>query len=137
MSKSFIKTILIVILIGHGIGHAMCFFPLFGFNLSKTHSSDSWLLTSLLGETVSKIAYVLIWATALILFVLAGSSLAGWVMSATVWKGLAIAASAVSLGGLILFWNSFPFLSPNKIGVIAVDLFFLVSLLFTDKLSDL
>ena len=136
MSKSFIKTILIIILIGHGIGHAMSFFPLFGLNLSKTHSSNSWLLSSLLDETVLKILYIFIWIAALALFILAGSALAGWVMSAAAWKGLAIAASAVSLGGLILFWGAFPFLMPNKIGVIAVDLFFLVLLLLTDKLID-
>jgi hypothetical protein len=124
------KIIMAIVLTGHGIGHAMGILAVFGVKLSKTHSARSWLLSNPLGESVTNVIAVLVWALALLAFVGAGLGLAGWLVSHNWWKTLAISASIISLAGLFFSWNSFPFFFPNKVGVICVDAAVLVSLLW-------
>lgn len=118
-----------IILLLHGIGHAMGLLPLFGVKLSQTHSSHSRLLTGPLGKTATGIIGALFFCLSLIAFVCAGLSLLGWLIPGNLWPSLAIAAPVISLVGLFFFWNGFPFLFPNKIGVIAVDILTLAAVL--------
>ena len=46
------------------------------------------------------------------------------------WGRLAVLGGSVSLLALVLFWNAFPFLFPNKVGVMAIDLWAIGSVLW-------
>jgi hypothetical protein len=121
MSVSTLHIVFAIVLIAHGIGHALGLMAVFGIRLSKTHSPGSWLLTGLLGETVSRIIGFLIWTLALVGFLGAGMGLLGWLVPTDWWQPLAVGAAILSLMGLFLFWNGFPFFFPNKVGVFVVD----------------
>jgi len=130
MSTGTLRIILSWLMILHGIGHAMGILAIFGIKLSNTHSSHSWLLGNILGSTGSNILSFIVWSLAIAAFLGAGLSLSGWLLSPNLWKTLAMTASIISLVGLIIFWNSFPFLFPNKIGILGIDITLLISLLF-------
>ena len=124
-----VKLLVALILIAHGLGHALTALPVFGHTLSRTHSTHSWLLSELLGSAPATVFCLALSLISLLGFLGAGLSLAGWGLSQTNWESLTIAASLLSLLSLVLFWNSYPFLVPNKVGVIAVDAFAILSIL--------
>lgn len=59
------------------------------------------------------------------------------VMNIEKWSGYAVLAAWLSLAGLAMFWNAFPFLFPNKVGIICVDLFVLLSVYKTNWIENL
>jgi hypothetical protein len=121
MSDTTWRIIIAVILMAHGLGHVLGTLAAVGVKLSPTHSPDSWLFTRLLGDTGARTIGFVIWLLALVGFVGAGLGLLGWLVPAASVPALAIGASVISLAGLALFWNAFPFFFPNKVGVIVVD----------------
>jgi hypothetical protein len=130
MSTAAIRIITGIVLMGHGIGHAMGILAVLGVKLSETHSPDSWLLTDLFGNSLTNIIGLLTWLLALLGFVGAGLGLAGWLVPHNWWQTLALSAAIISLVGLFFFWNAFPFLFPNKVGVICVDIAALICVLW-------
>jgi len=114
------RIVIAVVLIIHGLGHAMGILPLLGKRLSESHSADSWVLGPLLGNGPSRIVGVVIWVLVMIGFLLSAAGLLGWVVPGQ-WQQMAAVTAVISLAGLTLFWNAFPFLFPNKVGVILVD----------------
>ncbi|UCF20310.1 MAG: hypothetical protein JSU87_02560 [Gemmatimonadota bacterium] len=119
-----------VVLIAHGLGHALGILPLFGIKLSGTHAFTSWLVTEQLGGAATRGLGLTLWLAALIGFVVAGLGLLDWLVPPDSWQPLAIAAALASLVAIALFWGGLPFFFPNKVGAIAVDLAVLVSLLW-------
>jgi hypothetical protein len=95
----------------------------------KNWSSHSWLLTNLLGETVSRILCAVLYLAALIGFAAAALALLGWGVSHDGWRTLAIVSAVVSLAALLLFWNALIFLFPHKVGALAINAATLVCLL--------
>ena len=130
MSSTLLTFVAAIVLIAHGIGHALGLMPIFGIRLSANHSTESWALTGPLGDTAARVIAVGLWLFATVGFVCAGLGLLGWIVAQEWWRPLAIGASIASLVGLALYLNAFPFTFPNKIGVIAVDVAVLVSLLW-------
>nr|NQU91683.1 hypothetical protein [Bacteroidota bacterium] len=130
MSPSVIRIIVAIVFLLHGTGHAMGILAALGVKFSENHSLDSWLLTNSLGTEPSKIVGVLLCVFALLGFVGAGLSLPGWIAFSVSWKTLAAFGAIVSLALLVMFWNAFPFFFPNKIGVILVDVFTLLSVYY-------
>ena len=53
MSISTIRTLIAIVLIAHGLGHALGILAAMGITLSKNHSLYSWLLTKFTGQSVS------------------------------------------------------------------------------------
>ena len=137
MSTSTLRFIITLILIAHGLGHAIGILAVAGIKLSSTHSSTSWLLTKLLGDSAIKITSSVIWLIAIIGFVGAGMGIQNWIVSQDYWQNLAKLAAIVSLVGLILFWNAFPFFIPNKAGIILVDMLVIISLYWIQWPRDL
>ena len=115
MSPQVVRTIAALVLLGHGLGHALTIFP---------------LLDGVVGTGAASAICVLLNLVALLLFVGAGLGVAGWGVPRDAWSRLAVLGASVSLLALVLFWNAFPFLFPNKLGVIAVDLWVLASVLW-------
>jgi hypothetical protein len=137
MSTSTIRIITGFVLIIHGIGHSMAFFPALNIaNTDKWHHR-SWLLSGVLGDTASRVLVIILFGAALIGFLAAGLGLFGWLIPHSAWQGLAIVSAVISLLALALFWNSFASLFPNKIGAIAVNLATLWALLGSGSFSEM
>lgn len=136
MSTSTIRIITGLVLIIHGIGHAMAFFPALSIISTDKWHYRSWLLTRLLGDTVSRVLVIMLFGAALIGFIAAGLGLFGWLVPHSAWQNLAIVSAVISLMALVLFWNSFAALFPNKIGAIVVDVATLFALLGSGAFSE-
>lgn len=121
--------IIALVLFVHGIGHTMGLIPILGIAGTETWHAQSWLLTGLIGDTVSRIIGFILFAAGLIGFVGAALSLMDWLVPHDWWRTLATVSSVVSLIAIFLFWNAFVMLFPNKIGAIAVNVATLVGLL--------
>ena len=130
MSPHLVRIIVGILFLGHGLGHAMPALPLLGFRLSASHSSKSWLLNGFAGAGAASAICVAMNLLALLAFMGAGLSVAEWGVPREAWGRLATAGAFVSLLALVLFWDAYPFLFPNKVGVILVDLFAIVTVLF-------
>ena len=112
--------VIAAVFIIHGIGHGMGILPFRGKKLSESHSADSRILGPLIGDGPSRVVGVVIWGLVMAGFLLAAAGHLGWVVPDH-WRQIAAVSAIFSLAGLALFWNAFPFLFPNKVGVILVD----------------
>ena len=130
MSLSTIRIIVSLALIAHGLGHAMTALPVYGLRLSETHSAESWLLSKVLRKGLSSGFCVIINLLAMVAFVAAGLALSEWGLAMAGWEGLTVAGAIFSLLGLALFWDGLPFLVPNKLGALLVNILALASILW-------
>lgn len=130
MSPQVFRVLAALLLLAHGLGHALTALPLFGIRLSASHASTSWLLDGVAGPRAISTVCVGLNLLALLLFVGAGLGVAGWGVPRESWGRLAVLGGSVSLLALVLFWNAFPFLFPNKVGVMAIDLWAIGSVLW-------
>lgn len=136
MSASTLRLIIALVFFVHGAGHAMGIMPALGLSSVKGWSSRSWLLTPLLGETISRIISIVLFAAALAGFLAAALGLMGWLVPHDSWRSLAVASAVISLAAIALFWNAFVTFIPNKLGAIAVDIATLVCLLVLNWPSE-
>ena len=127
MAAATTRVVLGVILLGHGIGHALGIMAALGLGSAEGWSARSWLLTDALGDPIARGISFLVWALALLGFLGAALGLFGWLPHGW-WRTLALVASVISLVGLALYWNAFPQLS-SKLAAIGVDLAVLYALL--------
>lgn len=130
MSPALGRTVAATVLILHGLGHLLPVLPRLGYTLSDTHSSHSWILSGMMGEKTSQNFGLILQLSALLGFFAGGLALAGWGVPRTLWESMVLTGAFISLLALILFWNGYPFLFPNKIGVIVVDLFVVLAVLW-------
>lgn len=130
MSVATMRILIVAVLLAHGIGHVLGILPAFGRRLSQTHSAESWLLTGALGDTLAGGLGLVLWSAGLVWFVAAAMGLAGWLLPDQWWERFAVTGALVSLLTVVLYWNGLPFLFPNKLGAIAVDIAVLASLLW-------
>lgn len=117
-----IRIVVAIFIMIHGIGHGMGILPLFGKKLSESHSADSWVLGPLIGSAPARAVGTFIWILCIMGFLLAGTGFAGWIVP-VMWPAIAAVSAIISLIGLALFWNAFPFWFPNKVSVIIIDVF--------------
>jgi hypothetical protein len=102
--SDFVRLILVVLLGAHGIGHILFLVPLLGI-ADWGQSTQSWLLG---GDLLSRSLGTVIWLAVTLGFLGAAVGLFG---QANWWRTVAIAASALSVIGLVLFWTN-PATSP-------------------------
>jgi hypothetical protein len=95
----------------------------------KGWNSHSWLLTPLIGETASRILSIILFVVALVGFVASALALLGWLVPHEWWRALAVVSAVISIVTIVLFWNAFVALFPNKVGALGVDIAVLVCLL--------
>lgn len=132
MSVTTLGIVIALVLFIHGIGHVMGLFPILGISTIETWNAQSWLLTGLVGDTISRGIGFVLFTAALIGFVGAALGLMDWLVPHDWWQMLAIVSAVISLLAIFLFWNAFVALFPNKIGAIAVDAAVLIGLLVAD-----
>jgi hypothetical protein len=115
-----LKIVIALVLFAHGVGHSMGLLQMFGMaTVNPTWRGDSWLLTSPLGTTGTQLIGAIVWGAAIVGFSVAAAAVVGW-LPATWFGPVAIAASLVSLAGVVLFPIAFPTFS--TIGAVLADL---------------
>ena len=137
MSGTALRAIVAFVFAFHGVGHAMGIIPALGIvrtegsskDWLKTWSSRSWLLTSILGNALSRILCGVLYGAALIGFTAAALALLGWGVPHDWWRTLAVVSSGISLAALLLYWDALILLFPHKVGALAVNVATLVCLL--------
>ena len=122
------RFVIAVVLFAHGIGHVMGPLQIFKVAvINPAWSGDSWVLTGVAGQTVSQAVGLVLWATAMIGFVLAAAVVMGW-LPATWWVPLALVSSVASLVAIALFPHAFPAFS--TVAAALVDIAVLVAVLW-------
>ena len=120
----WLKWIVGLVLIAHGIGHAMGFMAAWT-TIPSGLTTGHWLFSGdiTMGTGIGK-AFGLLWLVALVAFVGSGLGLLfgmGW------WQPLAIAASVISLVAIVPWLSVMP--TGSAFGAVAVDVVTLVALL--------
>lgn len=114
------KALVAVVVLAHGIGHSLGLLQMFKVaTVSPEWHGDSWLLTEPLGVTATQVVGGALWVGAIVGFVGVAAVVVGW-LPASWFVPLAIASSAASLAGIVLFPVAFPPLS--TVGAVFVDL---------------
>ena len=130
MSPTTLRIIIGLVLLVHGIGHVMAFFPALNISSTDNWHHRSWLLTPLIGDTASRVISIILFGAAFLGFIAAALGLFGWLVPHELWRTLSVYSAVISLVALALFWNSFASFFPNKIGAIAVNIAVFVCLLW-------
>lgn len=144
MSGTTLRILITLVLLFHGVGHAMGIIPalrIVKVNESnpgwlKNWSSRSWLLTDLLGDSVSRILCAVLYLAALIGFIGTALALSSWGVPHDGWQTLAIVSAVISLAAILLYWNALILLFPHKVGALAINVATLVCLLLTSWPSE-
>lgn len=122
------KIVIAFVLLAHGIGHSMGLLQVFKITtVNPAWNGGSWLLDGLVGMTASQVVGSLLWVAAIAGFSAAAASVLGWLPQAW-FAPLGIASSAVSLAGVLLFPNAFPFAS--TVGAVVIDVIVIVATLW-------
>lgn len=121
-----LRIILAIVLIAHGLGHAMGAMPALGMAKLDGWHDESRLLTPVLGKTLSRVICIFIYVATLIAFVGAGLALLDWLIPHEKWRTLAVTASILSAVAILIYWNGLATLF-NRIAALAVDLAVLVA----------
>jgi hypothetical protein len=122
MSPILLSVLIGLAIIGHGIGHVLGVMSALGFQLTPQHSSESWLLTRILGKLISRAVLFTVFATATIFLIMGGLGINGWLVPFDRWAWLTTVGSILSIVGLVLFPKAFPSIFPNVIGALVVDI---------------
>ena len=132
MSASTLRLILAGVLFVHGIGHFLGIMAALQLGTANVEgwTSDLSLLTGIVNNKISRALCFVLFFAALLLSVSAGMALMGWLIPHEWWRLLAIVSAAISSLTLILFWNAFPSLIPNKLGALIVDIAIFVLLIW-------
>ena len=123
-----LKLIIGLVLVAHGIGHSLGAFPIFGWAKADGWSGDSWILTGPAGVTATHALGLVLWAAALVGFVVAGLGVLGVAVPVEWIRPVAVVASMVSLVAIGLFWDALPSMV-SKVGAIGVDVIVLWAVL--------
>jgi hypothetical protein len=99
MSAGVWRILIAAVILVHGIGHVLFLAPCLGIS-QWGQSAQSWLLTGLLGDTVTRLVGGLLWLVAIAGFAAAG---VGLLVQAPWWRTLAVIPAGVSLLALALF----------------------------------
>jgi hypothetical protein len=122
-----LKIVIGIVLLAHGIGHVLGLFPVVGvapMSSVPKWTGESWLLPS--GQaTLAHIVGGVLWAVALVGFLLVSFIVFGW-LPETWWQPMAIGASVVSIVAIALFPSGFP-TAVNVVGALVVDIALLVA----------
>ena len=135
MDPATLRLVVFGVLFVHGIGHVQGVMAGLGISSTETWHGRSWLLTNLLGETVSRTLGLIIYLVSAVGFIAAGLGVMGWLVPNDGWRNLALGFAVISLVGLVFYWHSLVALF-NKVGAIGVNLAILVGLLLLNWPGD-
>ena len=130
MNSSTLKTIITIVLFIHAIGHVQGVLVALGMFSTETWNAKSWLLDGVIGEKASRFVALILWLAVTIGFLAVAFAFLGIGLPYGIWRQLAVPLAVIATVGLILYWNSFASLLPNKIGALAVNIGIIVGLVF-------
>lgn len=130
MSAQALRVLWVIVLVFHGVGHALGVLPAFGLTLSRTHAAGSWILADSSGVAGGRQVGYVLWVVTLVGSIAAGLALLGWLIPQSWWQGLAIVSAALSMMMVVFYWWGLPFMFPHKLGAIAVNVGVFVCLLW-------
>jgi hypothetical protein len=137
MSTSTVRLVTGLVLIIHGIGHALAFFPALNIFSNEHWHYRSWLLNSVLSDSASRVIIIVLFAIPFIGFIASGLGVFSLLVPHDLWPRLAIISAIVGMVALAIFWNAFASFFPNKVGAIAVNIAVLWGLLGANALSQM
>ena len=100
MSESTIRIITGLVFIVHGIGHIMALLPALNISSTETWNYRSWLLSGILGDTLTRVLVIILFGAAMIGFIAAGLGLFNWLVPHSAWQTLATYSAVISLAAL-------------------------------------
>ena len=116
-----LKLIIGVVLIAHGIGHVLGWFPIFGWARTAGWTGESWLISGAVGTGPTNALALVLWGVAMLGFVIVGLGVIGLPVPTAWLRPLAVIAAVASLLAVGLFWEAIPAMS-GRIAAVAVDL---------------
>jgi hypothetical protein len=122
-----LKIALGLVVAAHGVGHMLFLLPSLRLADWAGQTGHSWLLTDVVGDTLTRTIAAVIWGGATVLFLAGAFGLAaglGW------WRGAMIAAAIVSLVGIVLMWDGIA--ASSAFFALAFDVAILVGLVWAD-----
>jgi hypothetical protein len=123
-----VKLVLALVLVAHGIGHSMGILRVLNLaTVNPAWQGDSWLLSGVAGTAVTNAVGLILWSASIVGFAALGGVVLGW-LPADWWAPVAIASSAVSIAGIVLFPIAFPTVS--TLGALAIDVAVLAAVLW-------
>jgi hypothetical protein len=125
MGSEGLKLVLALVVLAHGVGHVLFLAPALGLADWAGQTSHSWILTNVLGETLTRALAALVWTSALVLFV---AGVAGLLSGADWWRAVMIAGAAVSLIGIVAMWDGIA--TSSALFALVFDVLVLVALVF-------
>jgi len=91
-----------LVVFAHGVGHLLFLVPVIGLGNWADQTGDSWVLTGTIGEPATRIIATVLWSAVIVLFV---AGVAGFLGSTEWWRTGTVAAAALSILGIVLFWG--------------------------------
>ena len=122
MSGDWLRWVLGIVVIAHGVGHVL-FMPLLNGALRLETDGRSWLVGPVLGDGATSVLASVLAGVAGVAFVAAG---VGIVVQAPWWRTLAISASILSIVVIVALWNGVP--TSSAAFALAFDVVVLVAL---------
>ena len=122
MSGDWLRWVLGIVVLAHGIGHVL-FMPLLSGALRLETDGRSWLVGPVLGDGATSVLASVLAGVAGVAFVAAG---VGIVVQAPWWRTLAISASILSIVVIVALWNGVP--TSSAAFALAFDVVVLVAL---------
>ena len=122
MSGDWLRGVLGIVVMAHGVGHVL-FMPLLNGALRLETDGRSWLVGPVLGDGATSVLASVLAGVAGVAFVAAG---VGIVVQAPWWRTLAIAASILSIVVIVALWNGVP--TSSAAFALAFDVVVLVAL---------
>ena len=91
-----------LVVFAHGVGHILFLGPVVGLGNWAGQTGQSWLLTGVLGESATRAIATLTWSAVIVLFI---AGVGGFLVGAEWWRGVTVAAAALSIAGIVVFWG--------------------------------
>jgi hypothetical protein len=122
MSGDWLRWVLGIVVIAHGVGHVL-FMPLLRGALRLETDGRSWLVGPVLGDGPTTVLASMLAGLAAAAFVAAGVGLIGL---AAWWRVLAVGAAVLSMVVIVALWNGVP--TSSAAFALAFDVVILVAL---------
>jgi hypothetical protein len=117
-----------VVLVAHGIGHVLFLAPALRLVEWAGQSGQSWLLSDILGDPLTRAVAAVGWAAAMILFLVGAF---GFMTRLDWWRPVLLAGAVVSLAGIVVMWDGIA--TSNALMAAAVDVVVLAAIAWASR----
>lgn len=121
MSDQTLRVVIFLVMLLHGVGHIMGVVAALEVFAVKGWSSRSWLLSGPLSANANRVICGVLFLIGFIGFGVTALALMDWGVPHADWRSMAVVMAVVSLTMIIIYWDAFVALIPNKIGALAVN----------------